>query len=562
MRAVATGALSFTHEGAATPAVKGIDFAQDEGEHTVLLGASGAGRSTFLHCVSRAAPKYFPGTLEGSISLFGEDVTARSTAEVAGRLALVFEDFESQLFCATVESETAFGPESLALEPEEVRRRVAWALEMVGLRGLERRPPWTLSGGQKQRLAIAAAVAMKPSLLLLDEVTSQLDPRGARDIVETLARLRGGLTLLSAETEPRLAADAARVVLMKDGRIEKSGPPEEVLKDVSLLRACGVEPPETCLLFEALGEAERPLVAEDAVEILLRKGYVAAPVVEDERESEGAVLAETNELTHVYPGGVEALRGVSVRFRAGELLAVVGENGSGKTTLAKHLNGLLAPTGGQVTVKGVPTRDYRGNSLQRVCAYLFQNPDEQIFARSVAEEVAFGLRNFGFRGERLRAGVEESLERVGLLAEADSDPRFLSLDRKQRLAVASVTAYEPEILILDEPTTGLDAEGGRRVMELALAARARGACVVLITHSMRLVAGHCDRALALKDGKVAFDGAPRRLFSERGLLDELHLAPPDLVRVGWGFDTVFLSVAEAAGRLRKRRAGECGTPST
>ena len=552
MSVFSTENLSFRYASSDRDAIEGVNIRSEEEEHTVLLGSSGSGRSTLLNCVARTAPKHFPGRLEGKVFLFGEDVTDASITDVAGRVGIVFEDFENQLFCATVESETAFGAESLGCSVVEIEKRIVEALECVGLEGLRRRAPWTLSGGQKQRLAIAATVAMKPSLLLLDEVTSQLDPRGKEEIVRTLTRLQGEFTTLSAETEAESGVDANRVVLMREGKVEKAGRPEDVLTDNAALRDCGVEPLDACFLFEMLGEDERPLTADAAVQTLKAKGY---EVVDGETATKGSsgeeVVVEVDGLSHRYEGGVVALEGVSVRFHKGELVALIGQNGSGKTTLAKHLNGLLEPTDGSVVVKGRRTEDYHSNELQRVSAYLFQNPDEQLFARSAVEEVAFGLRNFGFRGDELKRRIDAALEVVGLAARAEDDPRTFGIGEKQRIAVASVIAYEPDVLILDEPTTGLDVGQQRRVMEIALDARRRGTCVILITHSMRLVTEFCDRVVALRDGKVAFDGGVRELFSNETLLKSLHLEPPQVTRIGYAFGATFLTVEEAAARLKK-----------
>lgn len=562
MNAVLTEDLSFRYNGAERNAIERVNFAQEKGRHTVLFGTSGSGRSTLINCIARTAPRHFPGTLEGKVFLFEKDVTNRSITDVVGTVGLVFEDFENQLFCASVESETAFGPESLGCGIEEIEKRVDWALRMVGLESLRRRPPWTLSGGQKQRLAIAATVAMKPQLLLLDEVTSQLDPHAKSEIMKTIMRFREDFTTLAAETETETGIDADTVVIMKNGRVEKRGSPDEILSDNPTLRYCGVEPLDSCLLFEMLGERERPLDSDTTAEILIQKGYevIQDACSETTDSTVGETVVSVDGLWHRYEDGVVALKNISVDFYRGELVALIGENGSGKTTLAKHMNGLLAPTEGSVYVEGKRTGDYSGNELQRICAYLFQNPDEQLFARSAVEEVSFGLHNFGFRGSELKERLNDALERVGLLEKAEDDPRTFTLGEKQRIAIASVVAYEPDVLILDEPTTGLDISQQREVMEIALDARRRGTCVILITHSMRLVAEYCDRVVALSNGSLLFNGGVRELFSNRSLLEKLHLVPPQITRIGHRFNTTFLSVEEATRRFRKKQ--KCGTNST
>ena len=523
------------------------------------MGESGAGKSTLLRCVNGLVPSLAPAACSGEILLGGMPVLGRTAGELAGRVAMVFQDFEAQLFSTNVRLEVAFGPGQLGVPAEEIARRVDAALATVDLTAYESRDPSTLSGGQKQRLAIASILAMAPDVILLDEAATDLDPLGRRELYATLARLRRERTaLVAVEHEIDSVLGADRLYLMRRGEVVASGPPAELARDPALFLRCGVRPHDLALLSERLG-IELPLEVGAAVEELRRIGVrvrppedPAGPGAAGPVGSGGRPVLEVEGLSCTYGGGLPALRDVSLRIGAGEMVALIGQNGSGKTTLAKHLNGLLRAERGTVRLDGADLRTVPLERAAQQVGYVFQNPDHQLFAATVREEVAFGPRNFGLRAADLEARVQGALDAVELGALGDRDPFLLSKGERQRLAVATVLATAPRVLILDEPTTGLDYPQQRRMLDLLARLRAGGTTVIVITHSPWVVAEYAERALLMRAGEVVFDGPLVRLFGEEDLLRSAAFEAPPATRVGRALGLAVRSVDELARALVKR----------
>lgn len=537
---VALRDVTFTYRGASAPALRDVTLELRRGEMVVVMGATGAGKSTIAKCINRSIPQFQPGMLSGRIEVLGEDVGAATVSDLAGRIGLVSQDFEAQLFSTTVRHEVAFGMEQLGVAPAAMAERLAQALRVVGLEGFERRDPITLSGGEKQRLAIAALLALEPAVLVLDEPTTDLDPLGKAEVFAALRALRAsGATILLIEHETAAAERADRLLLMDGGRIVADGPPELILPRVEQLEASGIRPLDLDRLGRARGWGER-VTNVDAAAARLRAG---APPVETPRAA-GEPLLVADRLVHDYATGRRALDGVSLAVGAGEFVALIGQNGSGKTTLAKCLNGLLAPQAGEVRLRGAPLRGLRPGQVATAIGYVFQNPDQQIFAASVGEEVGFALANVGVPAAEARRRVAAMLDAVGLSGCEAIDPFLLGKGQRQRLAVASLLVLEPAVLILDEPTTGLDYREQRRLMELLAALHGRGLTVVVITHSPWVVAEYAQRGVVLRDGRVAFDGPLRALFAEEALLAACHFRLPEATRVGRRLGFTPLSVDE------------------
>ncbi len=547
-----------TGDGALVPALRGVNLEIFPGEVVAVLGPSGAGKSTLCYCLNGLIPHVIRGEWSGEVRVFGRSTRAARPAELAVDVGMVFQDFETQLFSTNVELEVAFGLENLATPPAEMRRRVAEALALVGLAGLGRREPATLSGGQKQRLAIAAVLAMRPRVLVLDEPTTDLDPRGREEIVQVLDRLRAqGRTMLVVEHETEQAVSADRVVVLEGGRVAASGPPAEILTDADGLEARGIQPLASAALLSRLG-LPPALTVEDAVRVLREAGYridpdrYAALVRSDRaRSADGDEVVAVDDVTFAYPRSGPAVRGVRLRIRRGECVAIVGHNGSGKTTLAKLLNGLLAPAAGDVRIRGRSTRGQSVLQLGRTVGYVFQNPDHQIFAETVYDEVAFGPRNQGLAEREVRARVDEALAAVGLSGREGEDPFAMTRGERQRVAVASVLATRPEVIILDEPTTGLDYREQRRMMDLVQRLNAAGHTIIMITHALWLVAAYAHRTVVMRDGALWMDGPTREVLAREAELTEAALRPPPIVRIGLALGAPLLSVDEAVAVLRR-----------
>jgi energy-coupling factor transport system ATP-binding protein len=548
--------LSYRYRGRSEAALRGVDLEVGEGEFVVIMGPSGAGKSTLCVALNGLIPHFLRGRMEGEVLVRGRSTREGRVGEFAREVGIVFQDFEAQLFSTNVTLEVAFGPENFAVDREEMVRRIESVLGRVRLEGFENRQPATLSGGQKQRLAIASVLAIEPRILCLDEPTTDLDPVGKLGVFEIAGELkeREDVTLIVVEHETEETLDADRIVVLRDGEIACDRPAREVLRNVELLEESGVMPLQVARFFAGLGvpEEERPLTPEEGIEEFRRRelsviGEHHRKMVEaDEKREEGygEPLIEVKGLSHRYPNGVVALEGVDLEVRRGEFLAVLGQNGSGKTTLVKHFNGLLHPTEGSVRVGDEEVAKQGMLKLGQWVGYVFQNPDHQIFSDTVFDEVAFGPKLRNLAEDEIKERVGEALEAVGLSGYEQEDPFGLTKGERQRVAVASVLAVQPEVLILDEPTTGLDYSEQRSMMDLVKRLNEAGSTIIAVTHTMWVVAEYAHRAAVVRDGKVVLNGTVREVFSREEELLEASLRPPHITAFGNDLGYPVLTVDE------------------
>ncbi len=557
--AVSIRDLAYTYRGQTEPALDGVSLDVAQGEFVVVMGHSGAGKSTLCTSLNGLIPHFFRGRMQGEVLVEGRSTREGKVGEFAKDVGLVFQDFEAQLFSTNVALEVAFGPENFEVEREEMVRRVRSVLGQVRLEGFEGRQPATLSGGQKQRLAIASVLAMEPRILCLDEPTTDLDPIGKLGVFEIAEELkdRDDVTLIVVEHETEETLDADRIIMLRDGKIVADRPAREVLRDVELLEGSSVMPLGVARFFreKGAGDWELPLTPEEGLKEFEARGLRVSPerhreLVEADRKREegyGESLIEVEGLAHRYPNGVVALEGVDLEVRRGEFLAVLGQNGSGKTTLVKHFNGLLEPTEGSVRVEGEETVRQGIRRLGQRVGYVFQNPDHQIFSDTVFDEVSFGPKVRGFEEDEIKERVSEALAAVGLAGRGDEDPFGLTKGERQRVAVASVLAVRPEVLILDEPTTGLDYAEQRSMMDLVRRLNEAGSTIIVVTHTMWVVAEYAHRAVAMKAGRVALSGTVREVFAREDELRDAALRPPHIVSLGNSLGHTVLSVEEMLG---------------
>ncbi len=549
--------LSFAYRGAENKALDGIDFHLREGEMVILMGRAGAGKSTLCRCLNGVIPKFQKGEFSGDVQIFGESTSGKKIYELAQSVGLVFQDFEPQLFSTSVELEVAFGPENIALPREEIAERVEYALKAVGLEGFEQRQPYNLSGGEKQRLAIASILSSKPRILVLDEPTTDLDPQGRHDIISALKKLRdASISLLLVEQDVEDIIDADRIVIVDAGKILVSGEAREVLNNIQLLEQHGIRPPQIAKLFSETTIDPLPFTAEEAYHQLsdpFDEGKFKTLQQEDEKRKDkyGDVAIEVKGLRHSYPAMSDVLTGIDLQIREGEFAAIVGQNGSGKTTLAKHFNGLLRPSEGSISSFGRDTTDMNVSELGRIVGYIFQNPDHQIFASTVRDELTFGPKNYGLSKEEISTNISEALEAVHLEGYEEKDPFSLTKGERQRVAVASVLACKPKILVLDEPTTGLDYPQQKSMMELLRSLNEAGHTIIIITHALWVVAEYAHRAIVMHDGAVIMDNTVRAVFSQQNELESVGMKLPEIIKLGNMFGRVLLSVDEYK-RIMKR----------
>ena len=450
--------LGFSHRGTGTRQLAGITCDIPAGSRVAVMGAAGAGKSTFAMALNGLVPHHHPGDLYGQLRVAGIATHETTPPHLVRVVGLVSQNPEAQVMERLVIDDVAAGPANLGLGRDEVLSRARRALEEVGLAGLADRETATLSGGQLQRLAISGVLAMEPQILVLDEPTSALDPEGAATVRRIVADLSAaGRTVVMVDHDPdAVAAWADLLLVLEEGRLAYFDAPGPFLDDERRVAAAGIRPRHRCR-----GEVpERP-------------------------EPETPPVLEALDLTHRYPSGVLALDGVDVTIHRGEFVALLGGNGAGKTTLAKHFAGLLEPTSGTLR-----------SHAERV-GFVFQNPDHQIFANTVFDEAAFGPRNAGLPDPEVAARAGRALERVGLGDFAGLHPLRLGRGDRQRLAVASALAMNPDVLILDETTTGLDWRGTEALMGLLADLNRDGTTIVMITHDLPLAARHASRTVTL-----------------------------------------------------------------
>jgi energy-coupling factor transporter ATP-binding protein EcfA2 len=528
--------------------LRGINFQVARGEFVALLGRVGAGKTTLCMALNGLVPHATGGVFRGEVAVVGLNTKEHSVADMARFVGLVFQDPESQLVQMRVEDEVAFGPENLGVLPAEIERRMTWALQAVGLSSYRDRSPLLLSGGEMQRVAIASMLAMHPQVLVLDEPTASLDPAGKAAVFKVLAELRRehNITIFMATQElERIARFADRVLVLHEGQIALDGSPAEVFQNASRLQDLGIGVPQLVELshtlkqrtgynysFAGMAEAHKQL-RRHARKVRMRKSRVPAapPPPRSVNPLAGRSQIVVEDLSYTYGNGTTALSNVNLRLAPGDFVTLLGPNGSGKTTLARHFDGLLKPTGGRVLVERQDTRTTRVAALARLVGYVFQNPDHQIFAPTVREEIAFGPRMLELPPAIVEQRVAEVMNRFGLTPYAALPPAVLGFGQRRQIALAAVIATQPKVLILDEPTGGLDWSSRQELMEAVVTFNKLGRTVVLITHDMRLVAEYANRAVVLLGGQIVFDGTPRALFARPEILRRTGLTLPPVTRL-------------------------------
>jgi energy-coupling factor transporter ATP-binding protein EcfA2 len=473
--------------------------------------------------------------MTGEVIVDGLNTRSTPMHVLARRIGIVLQNPEAQFFGETVEEELAFGPENLGLPVAEIERRIAGSLARVGMSGLEQRYPFHLSGGQKQRVAIAVALAMEPDMLVMDEPTSELDPNGKAEVLQTIRRLNrehGRTVVLITHETDELVQIADRIVLLSaEGRMLAVGTPAEVLGGDDPERH-GVRQPQLFALWRALDRADiatPPVTVEDAAARLRSAFHPAPPAASASSVPRGAPLISCRGLSHVFPTGVRALAAIDLDIASGEFVAIMGQNGSGKTTLTKHFNGLLRATRGSVIVAGRDVANETTASMARLIGYAFQNPDHQLFAQTVAAEFAFGLRNIGVPDAEILARTREVLARSELDVAPDAYPHFLGKGERQKLALATILAMRPDILIIDEPTTGQDWRSAASTMDTLRQLNREGRTVIIVTHDTRLAAEYAARVVVMAKGAIVADGPPADIFYDRVAMAAGSLLPPPIV---------------------------------
>ena len=525
MAALSFRDVRYRYPGASSPALDGVDLVVEPGELVLLVGESGCGKSSLMRAALGLIPHFHGGRLEGRVTVNGTDTRDRRPGGLAREAGLVFQDPEAQLVAHRVMGEVGFGLESLNCPAAEIAGRSHEALMAVGASHLAERETGRLSGGEQQRVAIASVLAMGQPILLLDEPTSQLDPVAAEELLALVVRInrdRGVTVMLAEHRTGRLFAEADRVVVMEQGRIVFDGPPPAAARHLAA-HARWMLPP-VAQAFLAAGRPELPLTVRDARRLL-------EPATPAQQPRPGVASPAAAELRGIWKrrGQIEALRGVDAGFEAGRVTAVLGENGAGKTTLAQIAAGLVEPDRGRVRVAGR-------------AGYVAQNPAHHLLCETVSGEVGYALTKLAVPAGEKRRRVASELERFGLAGFAGRHPRDLSSGERQRLAIASVTVMRPALLLLDEPTRGMDGLRKLALAELLEQLAGDGTAVALITHDVDFAAEAAGRVTTLARGRVLHDRSPADLLA-RGVFFTSQV----------GLATGRASIAEAAVLLSETR---------
>ena len=514
--------LTFYYGDASRPALQDVNLDIEDGEFVLVTGPSGCGKTSLCRCLNGLIPHFYGGEIAGGLEVQGLDVMRHTTRELATRVGMVFQDPENQLVSMDVQREVAFGLENLAFPRDVMAKRVEEALDTLGISGLRHRQVHELSGGEKQKVVISSVLALHPDVLVLDEPTSELDPKGAEDVLSIVRRLNDelGITVILVEHRlDRVVHLVDRMIVMDKGKIIADGNPRAVLSNGDITSIGAGVPPIVRIVQRLRDNGVNvdniPLTVKEGRAMLkdIFMGARGSTLSQAESADNGRPVIEIDKLWHAYPEGITALKNVSLRICEGEFVAVMGRNASGKTTLVKHINGLLKPTKGKVIVNGIDTRRATIAQLSRKVGFIFQNPNDHIFADTVEEEIAFILKNLGFDSGEIAARIDEMLEMFALKEFRKQYPRSLSGGERQRVAMASVLVARPRVLILDEPTRGMDYRLKSELMRFLNGYREKGNTVVLVTHDVETVAEHADRVVLLSEGGVVVDGNKRDVLS-------------------------------------------------
>lgn len=585
--------VSFSYDGVVS-ALDGVDLSIEDGEFFCILGGNGSGKSTFA--------KHLNALLQpdaGTVRINGMDASDPELVyDIRSTAGMVFQNPDDQLVATLVEDDVAFGPENLGVPSAQIAQRVREALKGVGLVGFERHETHALSGGQKQRVALAGVLAMEPRVLILDEASSMLDPRGRKGLMKACRALHDrGMTIVMITHFMEEAAEADRVAVFRAGHVAMLGTPEEILTRADELAELNLDMPESCRLGMALRAKGVPvhaqvrevdMVAEVAQAYAERSGagtvgqsstpqseIVGGTVSADNEDNVPEPVIELSHVSYSYslsarerrrwhkrsaaegssnkqalwgndPSSPWALRDVSLTVRRGEFLGLAGHTGSGKSTLVQHLNGLIRPQEGSVCALGLDLSNKKDAvAVKAKVGVVFQYPERQLFAETVAQDVAFGPHNLGLPQDEVDRRVESSLSRVGLdlSAVGDKSPFELSGGQQRRVAFAGVLAMEPEVLVLDEPMAGLDPAARRDFLELIDRLHRDGLTVVMVSHSMDDLANCCDRIVVMNEGAVFAEGTPAQVFAHADELKSIGLGVPAAQRMA-------LALAKAGVPLR------------
>lgn len=573
-------------------ALDGVNIEVEEGQFIAILGHNGSGKSTFArHINALLTPD------EGTLYVNGWDTKDESKLwQIRQNAGMVFQNPDNQIIATVVEEDVGFGPENLGVPTEEIWERVEKALSAVGMLEYRHSSPNKLSGGQKQRVAIAGVVAMKPKCIVLDEPTAMLDPNGRKEVLKTVKELneKENVTVILITHYMNEVIDADKVFVMDKGKVVMEGTPREIFANVEELKKLGLDVPQVtevahklkgeginlgdCVLsIKEFKEKYKQVTGKDIASLNIKENAKKndaeeqseikdnkivslnnGDLDENSKDNHKKLILDAKKLTYIYEEGTAnekgALNDVSINIHEGEFLAIIGHTGSGKSTLIQHLNGLMRADSGAIYFNGedIYAKEFSMPFLRKHVGLVFQYPEHQLFETTVLEDVCFGPKNLGLSKDEVLDAAKKALKQVGLGEKYyEKSPFELSGGEKRRVAIAGVLAMNPEVLILDEPTAGLDPKGRDKILnQLKKLQTERNIAIVLVSHSMEDVAKYAERLVVMSGGKKLYDGECREVFSHYKELEEIGLAAPQVTYLMAESGKTVMTVDEAVDILR------------
>ena len=557
--------LTFNYAGAKKNALDKISLEIEKGGFVGIIGESGAGKTTLCNCINGLIPHHYTGDFYGSVKVDGTDTFDINAGKLALKVGSVFQDIESQITGYFVEDEILFGLENFGIPADEIESRITSSLDTLGIGELRHKEISSLSGGQKQKVVIAAILALEPDILVLDEPTGELDPASSVQIFEMLKKLNEekGITIVVAEQKIMLLCEfVKKLIVLEHGTCVHYGEIRSTLTHQREMEEAGINCPRVLTLTgKMVAEGLAPsgmkpedricLNAQEAAEFVRK--VTGKKLVADDKTVESADIskpaenAADSDVVLEFAGvgfsynETANVHDLNVKVHKGDFISIIGSNGAGKSTFSKLTNGLLKPSVGDVLVLGENTKKQKVSALAKHIGFLFQNPDRQICCATVREEIAFSLRNNGIPEDEIKTRVAKTLEEFNF--DGDTEPFNMSRGQRQRLCLACLIALNPEILILDEPTTGLDYRECMEVMSRISELNENGTTVIMVCHDMEVVLDFAKTVIVMNRGEILGQGATREILSNKALLSKARLLPPQIAQVamllGDSFNGVF-----------------------
>ena len=581
--------LTFRYTGSKKNVLENISLSIEKGGFVGIIGESGAGKTSLCNCLNGLIPHHYEGDFYGSVKVDGTDTFDIDAGKLALKVGSVFQDIESQITGYFVEDEILFGLENFGIPADQIEQRITDSLETLGIAELRHKEISSLSGGQKQKLVIAAILALEPDVLVLDEPTGELDPASSVQIFTLLKKLNEekGITIVVAEQKIMLLCEfVKKLIVLEKGTCVHYGEIRSTLTHKKEMEEAGINCPRVLTLTAKMVEENLVpknmksedsicLNAEEAADFIKKvakidstKGnQVAYTAARKSDKNKGTDMSFSSLTGNSAPDDNAVLEfqnvafsynetanvhNLNVKVKKGDFISIIGSNGAGKSTFSKLCNGLLKPSSGDVLVLGESTKKRKVSSLAKHIGFLFQNPDRQICCATVREEIAFSLKNNGIPQDEIEKRVTDTLNEFGF--DGDSEPFNMSRGRRQRLCLACLIALNPEILILDEPTTGLDYRECMEVMGKIAELNNKGTTVIMVCHDMEVVLDFAKTIIVMNRGEILAEDETRTVLGDRPLLERARLLPPQIAQVsmllGNAFNDVF-TADEMINRIKE-----------